>query len=283
MKAVKKTAVNVGRLFVIIIAVIIALGSAIGVTALIDSISAIKTKQVFPSYTIGMLDEEGKHEKNSSTLYSDLFECQGLTITQSFDSSDMYFQVFYYYPNEVFAEKTEIIETGYYDPESIPEDVMYARVLLYPQDRQIISWYNKIDYTTDLKIEVDIEQTVNYKNYLVGLEILNDTYYTYNTDSSDNSNYRHMISSTNTNYDAYIIDVTNLDAISVVLKSGNPIGQCFYYLVCENDYCVKTMDYSKTTEVSCKFEDYETSQDITKVYLLVPKGCEVEVNRAYFR
>lgn len=281
MKAVKKTAVNVGRLFVIIIAVIIALGSAIGVTALIDSISAIKTKQVITTYTIGSLDENGQHVKGNNSLYSDLFECQGLEITQSFDSPDMYFQVYYYYENEDFAECSEVEQNGYYNPESVPEDVMYARVLIIPNDKPVVSWYNMYEYTTSLKIEVDIDQTVNYHNILddsdvavkyegkkAGLNTSDNTLSIY--DGSENNEFL--------KYSYYVISLESLG-----LKAGDKI-KLVYHNGSEPTWDDETyrfvgaMDGEKVqTYKNVYFANSQTMTELpTKILIEVPSNSNIK-------
>lgn len=273
MKAVKKTAVNVGRLFVVIIAVIIALGSAIGVTALIDSISAIKTKQVITAYTIGGLDENGQHVKGNNTIYSDLFECQGLKITQAFDSADMTFQVFYYYGNEDFAESSDIIDSGYYEPESIPDDVMFARVLIIPNDMPIISWYNKYQYYSGLKIEVDIEQTVNYNNYLDDSCVSKLENYTANL-TVENSVITSKINlASSVTCSIYVVDMSQLnfkvgDKFKLVYLNGNPNVEKETYRFASGEFDISNLSASNLINQSSEYLARE--QNVTEVIIEVP-------------
>lgn len=160
----EKTRNKIGKIFVIVIAAIIFLSLAAGATLVIDSLSKITKIQVSPMFQVGGLDDEGKYKHTNSTIYSDLFECQGLTVTPSFES-DFDFQVYYYYPNEEFASSTEVM-SGYYEVENLPEDVMYARIVIDPNDKEVLYWYNILDYSMNIKIEVDKEQNFELRNYL---------------------------------------------------------------------------------------------------------------------
>ena len=44
--------------------------------------------------------------------------------------------------------------------------MQYARIVIDPNDKEVLYWYNILDYSMNIKIEVDKEQNFELRNYL---------------------------------------------------------------------------------------------------------------------
>lgn len=152
----------------IVLSVVLALGSVVGITTLIQKIEEDTLKTVVPTYSVGGLNTDtGDWEETNSSIYTkNAFECQGLKITPNFDSTISY-KVFFYDSNENFIRSTEEL-TGNYLNTSL--SAKYARILIVPKNDDKVSWYETLKYSTQLKIEVSKSQVINVKNLIKGKE-----------------------------------------------------------------------------------------------------------------
>lgn len=152
----KKTWKKVGSVF---LSVALALGTVIGVTSLITKIEEDTLKTIAPTYHVGALNDiDGEYVESSNSIYSDIFECQGLQITPDFESNVNY-RVFYYDLEEKYLDKTATL-TDFYKTE-LPI-AKYARVEITPQKDDKVAWYEVSKYATQLKLEVNKEQNFKF-------------------------------------------------------------------------------------------------------------------------
>ncbi len=149
----------------IVLSVVLALGSVVGVTALIQKIEEDTLKTVTPTYSVGGLNTSGAWQETDSSIYTkNAFECQGLKITPSFDSTISY-QVFFYDSNDTFMYSTQELTSKF---ENAPLSAKYARVLIIPKNDDKVAWYETLKYSTQLKIEVNKSQVVDVKSLIKG-------------------------------------------------------------------------------------------------------------------
>ena len=87
------------------------------------------TKRIYPTYHIGSINESGDFVESDDAIYSDLFECQGLTIKPDF-ASNVEYSIYFYYLDETFADVKEDLTEYFAEP--VDESYRYARILINP-------------------------------------------------------------------------------------------------------------------------------------------------------
>lgn len=145
-----------------IISIILSIVLVIGlITAAVILLKPKETKRIYPTFHIGSLDSKGEYVESDDALYSDLFECQGLTVKPDF-TSNVEYSIYFYYLDETFAKATETLEDAYTAP--VNESYRYARILIMPdkegktsEDYKIWFW-NIPGISNDLEISVSTNQ-----------------------------------------------------------------------------------------------------------------------------
>lgn len=148
---------KVAKWAAITLAIIVVIGICLSVVSALSQ----DTKEIRPSFTRGSLNEQGKVlESNTELVTKKYFKCRGLTITLDEDS-DVTYQVFYFDKHEEFISSSEII-TGDYDGEGMPENAVYARLVVMPDidEDETLSWFGNFKYINQLTITVSRDQTI---------------------------------------------------------------------------------------------------------------------------
>ena len=150
------------KILSVVLGVGLAFGSVIGITNLVLKIEEDTLKTVRPIYHQGELDSStGEYLESKAKIYSDIFECKGLTITPKFEN-DVSYRVFYYDTNENFLTCTSKIDSFYQSDLDFPR---YARIEITSDKDIKINWYEVSKYARQLKIEVSKEQnSLNFNN-----------------------------------------------------------------------------------------------------------------------
>ena len=160
MAKIKKKKVK--KLFAFLVPIILILGF---VTSALFIFKPSDSKTVSPSFHVGGINEQGEYEKNDTTMYSDLFECKGLTIEPKFDSSVQYKVFFYRFDKSLISDMTTgVLSSSYTLVDNLA--VKYARVLIIPEleNEETIGFLDVYKFKKELTITVDKEQpeVVNY-------------------------------------------------------------------------------------------------------------------------
>ena len=142
----------------------LALGAILGVAHLISKNDEdLRTQRV--TFNVGGLNENGKYAESENSLYTKKsFDCKGLKIELDFDA-DIEYQVFFYDENDNFVESSERLSSGQTFEDV--EDHVKARIVIYPNwndvkvEDQKINIFNKVTYTSQMKILVAKEQVVD--------------------------------------------------------------------------------------------------------------------------
>ena len=118
------------------------------------------------SYSVGGLDGNGKYKSTNASVYTkDAFECQGLDCSLDFDNNVSY-QVYFYDQNNDFVHTTGKL-TGAFVKDSVPFFAKYARIVITPNDDDVVTKTEIFKYASQLKVSVNREQ--GYKNYTENL------------------------------------------------------------------------------------------------------------------
>lgn len=146
------------KIISIILSIILVIGL---ITAAVILLKPKETKRIYPTFHIGSIDSKGEYVESDDALYSDLFECQGLTVKPDF-TSNVEYSIYFYYLDETFATATETLEDVYTAP--VDESYRYARILIMPdkegktsEDYKIWFW-NIPGISNDLEISVSTNQ-----------------------------------------------------------------------------------------------------------------------------
>lgn len=146
------------KIISIILSIILVIGL---ITAAVILLKPKETKRIYPTFHIGSLDSKGEYVESDDALYSDLFECQGLTVKPDF-TSNVEYSIYFYYFDETFATATDTLEDAY--TASVDESYRYARILIMPdkegktsEDYKIWFW-NIPGISNDLEISVSTDQ-----------------------------------------------------------------------------------------------------------------------------
>lgn len=136
-----------------VIAIILGVALLGGCVSLISNFANKNYVEVNPTYKIGSLNSEGGYVEDEGSMYSEHFECRGIKITPTFDSKVKYRVAFYEEDGTFISMTTEATKKT--QPE-VPENAMYARVLITPKDDEDgkISILEKFDYANDITISV---------------------------------------------------------------------------------------------------------------------------------
>ena len=138
--------------------IIITVGAIVGISALVKK-GKEKTNEINPKFSIGALTEDGKYSESKESIYSDAFECQGLSVQLAFDHNISY-EIFYYNQYSDFISSTGTLTENYNTVENLmPANTVFARIEITPNEDDEISWYEKSKYSKQLTIEVFKDQT----------------------------------------------------------------------------------------------------------------------------
>ncbi len=161
------------KIILIILAVVLCAGvvggSIVGIIKLTDS-TKFDTKEISKfSYSVGGLDGSGKYMSTNASIYTkDAFECQGLECALDFDNSVSY-QIYFYDQNNDFVHTTGKL-TGAFVKDSVPFFAKYARIVITPNDDDVVSKLEVVKYAKQLTVKVNREQ--GYKNYTENLFVV---------------------------------------------------------------------------------------------------------------
>ena len=152
-----------GKIISFILITVVALGAITGITSLMKNRSEDDSKRLYPIYSIGGLNEEGKTLTTDKTIYTkNSFECDGLEIKLDFDSNVKY-QVFFYDELDKFISASPIYEESM-KPE-IPENAKLARLVVEPiwdedisEEDRCLTLVDVLKYANQLKVIVFKEQ-----------------------------------------------------------------------------------------------------------------------------
>lgn len=138
--------------------ILLTVGAVFGISALVSK-SEETTKEINPKFSIGALTEDGKYSESKESIYSDAFECQGLSVQLAFDHNISY-EIFYYNKYSDFISSTGILTENYNTVDNLmPANTVFARIEITPTEDSSISWYEKSKYSKQLTIEVFKDQT----------------------------------------------------------------------------------------------------------------------------
>ncbi len=122
------------------------------------------TKTIKPRWSLGDLDDEGSYIDSKASLYTtNAFECAGLDIKVNFDADITYDVIFYDGDGELLTTVDESDEeisaallglTGHFTSTSIPEDAVYCRVVIHPENDSNITFFERAKYSRMITIEV---------------------------------------------------------------------------------------------------------------------------------
>lgn len=131
-----------------------------GTFTLVSNYKSQEMKEVHPVYHIGDLNNSGAPIDNENAMYSDAFECAGLTITPEFDSKVEFKVAFYNSYGEFISIVPKTSNVTTYD---VPDLATHARVVLTPKstydnEDDKIGIMERMDFANDIVIEVFKEQ-----------------------------------------------------------------------------------------------------------------------------
>ena len=190
-----------------LLTVILSIALAIGIiTAGVFLLKPKDTKRIYPTYHIGSIDESGEYVESDDAIYSDLFECQGLTIKPDF-ASNVEYSIYFYYLDETFADVKEDLTECFAEP--VDESYRYARILINPDKNGKTSEEYKIYFWNILGISNCLEVSVNTNQpKLSNLAEVKNKNCTWDTESAENWNQLETI------------DVSEMNTICIVCESG---------------------------------------------------------------
>ena len=138
-----------------ILAVVLIVGALFGAISAITKYAEKDIKKITPVYAVGGLDKNGNFLDTENSIYTkNAFECYSLKTTLSFDNSVTY-QMYYYDKDNNFISASNKINVNYNSLDDVmPYETKYCRVVIYPNEDDVIKWYEINKYSKQLKIEV---------------------------------------------------------------------------------------------------------------------------------
>ena len=176
MSKVKITKKTVKNIVSVLLAGLLSFGAIFGLVKLFGDDTQAMKKISSTIFSIGGLNAKGEHLETDDTLYSDLFECRGLTIEQDFESHVKY-QVFFYNEDKVFIGRSDELKNTAYEIEDKYDIAKFCRVVINPMqqgadsDTFKIKFWEKLGYADDLTIKVYKKQNFVSPNLVTSGEL----------------------------------------------------------------------------------------------------------------
>ncbi len=194
--------IKIKKIFTIILAVLLGIGV---ITAGVFIFRPKDTKRIYPNYHVGSIDSSGKHVESDDSIYSDLFNCQGLKIEPNF-SSNVKFSVYFYRFDESFVNSVENQCEIY---EFFDNDIIkYARIVITPNLNGESKAEHKIRFWQIFGIANSVKVMVNSKQ--VDIENLAEVEEEGSWDNSTDYTWLKLAP----------IDVSNIKTLAFVCESG---------------------------------------------------------------
>lgn len=158
----RKTKQTIKTILLSLLGVGVVVGVGAGINALVEK-QDDELKTIHPTFIIGSLDENGKFEESTSSIYTkNAFECLGLEIKVDFDNCINY-QVFFYEADGDFLSTTPVMEGN--NEITTPKNATHARLEVTPnwtklgddyaeEENQVVKWYEISKYSSQLEISV---------------------------------------------------------------------------------------------------------------------------------
>ncbi len=255
MAKIKKKKVK--KLFAFLVPIILILGF---VTSALFIFKPSDSKTVSPSFHVGGINEQGAYEKDDTTMYSDLFECKGLTIEPKFDSSVQYKVFFYRFDKSLISDMTTgVLSSSYTLVDNLA--VKYARVLIIPEleNDETIGFLDVYKFKKELTITVDKEQP----------EVVN-----YFQVKETGKEWRYSGASINTvdSTSYYVLEKINCEGVKqfvLVPRTDSILGDTEVNVV----YKTKTGTFSSETKtINTENEFISIPSDVTEIYISVSQN-----------
>ncbi len=250
--------------------ILLTVGAVFGISALISK-SEETTKTIKPTYEIGGLTEDGAYSETNESIYSDAFECQGLSVQLDFDHNISY-EIFYYNEYSDFISSTGTLTENYNTVDNLmPANTVFARIEITPNEDSSISWYEKSKYSKQLTIEVFKDQTD-----LSNTESLVDLF---NVDT-ENIGKAGSVGSGQSfgyidNYSSQVttpINCTNIKKISIVFYDSSD-NQIRYFFV-NSDNLVVSHDYITYNKGKVTIN---VPDNVLNLYVNYTKGLDISI------
>ena len=154
--------INFKKTLLFIIGLSLILATVIGVASILRN---PMKKVSLSAFSKGTLNSSGEYEVSQTQIYTkEMFECQGLEITQDFESTSSY-EVFYYRADKTFVGSTGSLK-GAYTKKGF-ENAKYARIVITPileEGKEKIGVLQIRKYAKEIKISVLKEQNFVVKS-----------------------------------------------------------------------------------------------------------------------
>lgn len=140
----KFTAVVLGVLLVLVVAAVVALGIRLGKSQTYTSLSS-------GDYIVGTLDSTGEFKKDGGNIVTkEFYKIDGLTVKVKEDSEVAY-RLYFYKENKEFISSTNNFGVTYNG--TIPEDVVYFKIVINPINDSDISQWDIINYSSQVNVK----------------------------------------------------------------------------------------------------------------------------------
>ena len=108
------------------------------------------------TYSIGLLDEEGKYEQGTKAIYlKDYYTVDGLTIEITEDATITY-SIYFYDADKVFIADSAIEDLSLnYDGSQTPATAEYFRIMITPTNDAEVSFFEINDYAGMLSVSIN--------------------------------------------------------------------------------------------------------------------------------
>lgn len=217
--------IKIKKIFTIVLAVILGIGV---ITAGVFIFKPKESKRIRPTFQVGSIDNNGKYVKSDESIYSDMFECQGLKIEPNF-STNVKFSVYYYRFDESFI-KADTNKTDKYEAPN-NDTYRFARIVITPKktdENSKIRFWNVGGIANDIKIFVNTDQ-VEIKNLAEVAE--NGKWVTAEDVPPSDWNKLEPINIENINELAFVFE--NIDKVSSLVQvyysnDGETFGDCIF-------------------------------------------------------
>lgn len=111
------------------------------------------------TYSIGILNEEGKSTQGTSSIYTkDFYSVDGLKVDLK-DNASVTYKICFYNADKVLVSSLDSLETDYELPESTasdyPTDAKYFKVQITPTNDAEVSFFEISTYANQLSISIN--------------------------------------------------------------------------------------------------------------------------------
>lgn len=248
------------KILTIILSVLLGIGI---ISACVFAFKTDDTKRIKPNFSVGSIDSSGKYVESDDSIYSDLFECQGLKVELDFDSNAKY-SVYFYRFDQSFVNSV-VDQTDIYEL-PLSDVVKYARIVITPnfdnetiEEHKIRFWeIHGIAKLVKITVNADQVENVNLA------EFEEDGSW----DDINDKDWQKLVA----------IDVSKIDKLALVFESGlDNVFSSVKYVFGTDGPVGRSIELDKDSKHSSNICLIDVSNKTNNIYISIKSDVKLKI------